>query len=120
RIETIHGVVNRNGVPFEGEGEVAGPGVGSSHIGPRVRVEELQALAEILWQLKPDTADEPVSATLARRQVQNITVGRLVPLDTRWRAEQWPDRPETTLDPDYEESITLAQQTFEQLSEGRA
>jgi len=120
RIDTIHGVVHLNGVPFEGEGEVAGLGVDSIHIGTRVRVEELQALAEILWQLKPDTADEPVSATLARRQVQNITVGRLVPLDTRWRAEQWPDRPETTLDPDYEESITLAQQTFEQLSEGRA
>jgi len=57
---------------------------------------------------------------LARRQVQNITVGRLVPLDTRWRAEQWPDRPETTLDPDYEESLALAQQTFEDLSEGRS
>jgi len=120
RIDTIHGVVHLNGVPFDGDGEVAGLGVDSIHIGGRVRVDELQALAEVLWQLKPDAADEPVSAMLARRQVQNITVGRLVPLDTRWRAEQWPDRPETTLDPDYEESLALAQQTFEDLSEGRS
>ena len=120
RIDTIHGVVHLNGVPFDGDGEVAGLGVDSIHIGGRVRVDELQALAEVLCQLKPDAADEPVSAMLARRQVQNITVGRLVPLDTRWRAEQWPDRPETTLDPDYEESLALAQQTFEDLSEGRS
>jgi putative nucleotidyltransferase with HDIG domain len=120
RIDTIHGIVHLNGVPFDGDGEVPGLGVDSIHIGDGVRVDELQSLAEVLWQLKPEAADEPVSAALARRRVQNITIGRLVPLDTRWRAEQWPDRPETTLDADYEESLVLAQQTFEQLSEGRS
>jgi putative nucleotidyltransferase with HDIG domain len=43
-----------------------------------------------------------------------------VPLDTSWRAHQWADRPAGALDPDYEESLALAQQTFEELSTGRA
>jgi len=42
-----------------------------------------------------------------------------VPLDTRWRARQWPDRPENIIDPDYEESLSLAQQAFDRLSDDR-
>jgi putative nucleotidyltransferase with HDIG domain len=120
RIDIIHGVVHLNGVPFPGDVETYALGVDSIHIADRVRVDELLALAEVLWQLKSDNGDEPASAGLARRRVENITVGRLVPLDTRWRAEQWPDRPQEALDPDYEESLALAERTFDQLAEGRS
>jgi putative nucleotidyltransferase with HDIG domain len=61
-----------------------------------------------------------VSARLERRQVSNITVGRLVALDTSWRSGQWPDRPERIADPDYAESLALAEETFDQLSHGRS
>jgi len=120
RIDIIHGVVHLNGVPFPGDVDAHALGVDSIHIADRVRVDELLALAEVLWQLKSDNGDEPASAGLARRGVENITVGRLVPLDTRWRAEQWPDRPQDALDPDYEESLALAERTFDQLAEGRS
>jgi hypothetical protein len=60
-----------------------------------------------------------VSQQLSRRGVHNISVGRLVPLDTRWRARQWPDHPHHVLDPDYEQSLLMAQQAFEQLAEDR-
>src|SRR4029079_8768339 len=39
---------------------------------------------------------------------------KLLPLDTKWRAQQWPDAPTGPIDPDYAESLTMAQQTFEQ------
>jgi putative nucleotidyltransferase with HDIG domain len=119
-IDVIHRVVHLNGVPCPGEGETPALGVDSIHIGGAVRAEELQSLAEVLWHLKPEASGEPVSAQLARRQVRNIAVGRLVPLDTSWRSEQWPDRPEHTVDPDYRESLNLAEQTFDQLAEGRS
>jgi putative nucleotidyltransferase with HDIG domain len=120
RIDIVQGVVHLNGIPFDGDSEVRGIGVDSIHFRSGVQPEELQALAEVLWQLKPDDAAEPVSVSLTRRQVRHITVGRLVPLDTSWRAHQWADRPAGALDPDYEESLALAQQTFEQLSTGHA
>jgi putative nucleotidyltransferase with HDIG domain len=120
RIDVVQGVLHLNGVPFEGDSDVRGIGVDSIHIASGVQPEELQALAEVLWQLKPDDVSEPVGVKLTQRQVRHITVGRLVPLDTSWRAQPWGDRPTGVLDPDYEESLTLAQQTFEQLSAGRA
>ena len=120
RIDIVHGVLHLNGVPFDGESDIRGIGVDSIHFRSGVQPEELLALAEVLWQLKPDDVAEPVSADLARRQVRHITVGRLVPLDTSWSAQPWADRPAGVLDPDYEESLLLAQETFEELSAGRA
>jgi putative nucleotidyltransferase with HDIG domain len=43
-----------------------------------------------------------------------------VPLDTRWRATQWPEAPTGPLDPSYEESLILTERTFADVSEGRA
>ena len=119
QIDIVHGVVHLNGIPFDGDSDVCGIGVDSVHVGSGVQPEELLALAEVLWQLKPGEVAEPVSVSLIRRQVRHITVGRLVPLDTSWQAQQWADRPAGALDPDYEESLALAQQTFEELSAGR-
>ena len=53
------------------------------------------------------------------RNVRHISLGRLIPLDTRWRAQQWPDAPTAPLDPDYAESILRAQQTFEDTAAGK-
>src|SRR5262249_57890405 len=66
-----------------------------------------------------DPGGEPVQALLTQRGVEHVSLGRLVPLDTRWRSRQWPDRPEHALDPDYEESLALAERAFEQLSTER-
>jgi len=126
QIDVIHGVVHLNGTPYAVDGardavpDATGLGVESVHIKNGVRTEEFQALAEFLWHLKPEADGEPVAAQLAKRHVDHISVGRIVPLDTRWRAQQWPDAPTGALDPDYEESLKLAQQTFEQLSSGRS
>ena len=63
--------------------------------------------------------DESVEAQLARHNVRHISLGKLVALDTRWRAQQWPDAPTGPLDPAYAESLLLAQQTFENTAAGK-
>ena len=55
------------------------------------------------------------NAQLSARGVTSISLGRLVPLDTRWRAQQWPEAPTGPLDPDYAESLALAEQTFDRI-----
>ena len=120
RIDVIRGVVHLNGVAYEGDGAAHNLGVDSIHIRAGFRIDELEAIADVLRRLRTDSGSETVGERLARRNVQHVTLGRLVPLDTAWRAHQWPDRPEGPLDPDYEESLTLAQQSFDELSAGRA
>lgn len=119
RIDIIRGVVHLNGVAFEGRGDAPGLGIDSLHIRQGVRAEEIAALADLLKRMKVDPDGEPFGQQLARRGVEHISVARLVPLDTRWRAHQWPDRPGGAIDPDYEESLGLAQQAFDELAAGR-
>lgn len=119
RIDIIRGVVHLNGVAFDGPGDALGRGIDSLHIRAGVREEEIAVTADVFRRMKADLDGEPVGQQLARRGVDHISVARLVPLDTRWRAHQWPDRPESALDPDYEESLVLAEQAFEQLSADR-
>ncbi len=124
RIDIIRGMVHLNGVSFESSDqlqaqlarELAQLGVDSLHVRDGVTAEELRALAEFLWQ--PRSNNESVGAQLIRRNVTHITLGKLVPLDTRWRAQQWPDAPTGPLDPDYAESLLLARHTFERTAEG--
>jgi putative nucleotidyltransferase with HDIG domain len=118
-IDVIGGVAHLNGVAFEGRADLPAGGVDSLHIHPGVTDEEIATTAEFLKRVKIEPDAEPLAQQLARRGVEHISVGRLVPLDTRWRARQWPDRPEGALDPDYEESLNLAQQAFQQLSDRR-
>lgn len=126
QLDVIHGVVHLNGTPYAPDGardaaqDAHNLGVESIHIRAGVRTDEFHALADFLWHLKPEADGEPIGSQLAKRHVDHISVGRLVPLDTRWRAQQWPDGPTGPLDPDYEESLKLAQQAFEQLSSGRS
>jgi putative nucleotidyltransferase with HDIG domain len=126
RIDVIRGSVHLDGVSFDGEDQGAAQtvqdlsalGIDSLYIREGVRIEELYALAEFLWQ--PRSTEEPVDAQLARRNIHHVTIGRIVPLDTRWKARQWPDAPTGPLDPAYAESLLLAQQAFENASAGKA
>jgi HD-GYP domain-containing protein (c-di-GMP phosphodiesterase class II) len=118
RIDVVRGVVHLNGVPIEGQSDGHTFSVDSLHIHAGVQPEEIATAAEVLRR-SGDDAREPVSEQLRHRGVRNVSVGRLVPLDTRWRSRQWPDHPQHVLDPDYEESLLMAQQAFEQLAEER-
>jgi len=118
-LDVIRGVVHLNGVASDTRSDGYGLAIDSLHVHAGVRPEEIGAVAEFLSRAKIDPQGEPVRAQLARRGVEHVSVGRLVPLDTRWRSRQWPDRPEQVLDPDYEESLALAQHAFDQLSSDR-
>jgi putative nucleotidyltransferase with HDIG domain len=126
RLDIIHGQVHLDGTCFRSDAggqkevvrEITDLGIDSIHIRPGVSREELHALSEFLWQLK-DVPQQFLDVQLAKRNVHHISVGRLVPLDTRWRATQWPDAPTGPLDPDYEQSVALTQQTFEDVAAGK-
>jgi len=92
-------------------------GVDSIHITRGVELEEFLAVAEFLWQYSG--SGDNVATQLASRNVRHISLGRLIPVDTRWRAQKWPDAPTAPLDADYAESIHRAQQTFEDAAAGK-
>jgi putative nucleotidyltransferase with HDIG domain len=125
RIDVIRGDVFLDSVPTSTEGQanlqlleqLTALGIDSIHITRGVELEEFLAVAEFLWQFSG--AGDSVAAQLASRNVRHISVGRLVALDTRWRAQQWPDAPTAPLDPDYAESLLRAQQTFEDTAAGK-
>jgi putative nucleotidyltransferase with HDIG domain len=91
---------------------------------PGVTEQELLATARFLWQRKDqgDTHDgatgPSIERQLAERGVTHISLGRLLPLDTRWRAHTWPEAPVGPLDPDYAESLARAADTFERVELG--
>jgi putative nucleotidyltransferase with HDIG domain len=126
RIDIIHGNVHLDGVSFDGADqatvqiikELSELGIDSLYIKEGVETEELRLVAEFLWQPRKD--NESVEAQLAQRNIRHISLGRLVALDTRWRAQQWPDAPTGPIDPAYAESLLLAQQTFENTAAGKS
>jgi putative nucleotidyltransferase with HDIG domain len=52
--------------------------------------------------------------------VSHVSFGRIVPLDTRWRAPHWEDGPAQPLEPSYGEALTRAEQAFETVASGRS
>jgi len=127
QIDVIHGDVLLDGVSFgrdqqanaQAIRELSDLGIDSIHIREGVDTDELRAVAEFLWRFKPSADGGPMDGQLARRGVRHISLGRLVPLDTRWRAQQWPDAPTGPLDPAYEESLTRMEQAFDTVASGR-
>ena len=125
RIDVIRGDVFLDSVPTSTEGQanqqllnqLTALGVDSIHITRGVELEEFLAVAEFLWQFSG--SGDSVATQLASRNVRHVSLGRLIPLDTRWRAQQWPDAPTVPLDADYAESILRAQQTFEDAAAGK-
>lgn len=127
RIDIIRGDVHLDGVAYRPDSqrteqivnELTDLGVHSIHIHRGIEPEELRTTAEFLWQMKEGSQDESVEAQLARRNIRHVSLGRIVPLDTRWRAMEWLDAPAGPLDPSYSESLALAEQTFEAVGTGR-
>ena len=125
-IDIIRGDVFMDGVSFGRDDpataqvvrELSDLGIDSIHIHEGVSRDELLAIAEFLWQVR-DLHTEPVEVQLARRDIRHISLGKIVALDTRWSSRQWPDAPTGTLDPDYAESLVLAQETFENTAAGK-
>jgi putative nucleotidyltransferase with HDIG domain len=127
RIDVLQGDVHLDGVSFGRDQpahaqvirEFSELGIDSIHIREGVEADELRAVAEFLWQLTVSPDGEPMDAQLLRRNVRHISLARLVPLDTRWRTQEWPDAPTGPLDPAYEESLARAEETFDTVASGR-
>jgi putative nucleotidyltransferase with HDIG domain len=125
RIDVIQGDVFLDGVASSGEhdanrqllSQLSALGVDSIHIHQGVQRDEFLAVAEFLWQYTK--SGDSMAAQLAARNVRHITLGRLLPLDTRWRTQQWADTPTGPLDPDYAESLILAQKAWEDTVAGK-
>jgi putative nucleotidyltransferase with HDIG domain len=125
RIDVIRGDVFLDGVASESEGQASQQllsqltalGIDSIHIHEGVQRDEMLAVAEFLWQYTE--SGESMAAQLAARNVQHISLGRLLPLDTRWRMQKWSDAPTGPLDPDYAESLMMAQKTWEDTASGK-
>jgi len=124
-LDVVRGQAHVNGLPFRADSDTQAQALREltdrtqfiviTHAG--VTREELLALSEFLWQFKA-APGEPVEAQLSRRNIHHISLGRLLPLDTRWRAAQWADAPSGPLDPDYEESLALTERTFDAAAAG--
>lgn len=127
-IDVIRGDVHLDGVAFRDDGtataqtirELASLGVDSLHITAGVERDEIRLAAEFLDQIKDNASGEALETRLAARGIRHMTFGRLVPLDTRWRARQWPDAPPPPLDPLYAQSLVAAEQTFDTVASGGA
>ena len=127
RLDVIHGDAHLDGLSFRHDSEantriikeLTALGIDSIHISRGVTPDDLLKLSGFLWDLKDGNGGGTMAAQLVTRAIRHISLARLVPLDTRWRAEQWAEAPKDIYDPDYAESIDLMQQTFEQVQEGR-
>jgi putative nucleotidyltransferase with HDIG domain len=127
QLDIIHGEVHLDGVSFRQDSdsqsqivrEMSELGIDSIHIRRGVSRDELQALAEFMWSLKDAPATEPMEVRLARRHIHHVSLGRLVPLDTRWATREWPDAPSGPLDPAYAESLALTERTFDNVASGK-
>ena len=127
RLDVIHGDAHLDGFSFRHDSEantriikeLTALGIDSVHISRGVTPDDLLKLSGFLWDLKDGSGGGTMAAQLGTRAIRHISLARLVPLDTRWRAEQWAEAPKDIYDPDYAESIDLMQQTFEQVQEGR-
>jgi putative nucleotidyltransferase with HDIG domain len=81
--------------------------------------DELRRAAEFIDAVDESTG-EPITERLAARGISHISFGRIVALDTRWRALQWGEQPPAPLHPSYAEALTRAEETFETVASGRA
>ena len=126
QVDIVRGDVHLDGDAFRQESrahahliaELTDIGVHSLRIEAGVTQPELRAAAEFLWRFDGRTGGEAVAEQLARAGVRHVTLGRIVPLDTRWQTRQWPDGPQGPVDPAYEEALVMAQSAFHQVSSG--
>jgi putative nucleotidyltransferase with HDIG domain len=127
-LDVIRGEVHLDGIAFRDEAtatataqtlrELASLGIDSVHIAAGVERDEIRLAAEFLDRLKDNSSGTTLELRLAARGVRHISFGRIAPIDTRWRAREWPDAPTTPLDPIYAQSLDAAQQAFETVASG--
>ncbi len=126
-IDVIHGDAHVGGLTFRRDAdadrrilaELAELGIDSVHIDAGVTRDELVALSEFLWRLRDAPAPKSIDAELADLGIRHVRLGKLLALDTRWRAEPWPDSPADVADPAYAESLDLMQRTFDDVAAGK-
>jgi putative nucleotidyltransferase with HDIG domain len=127
QVDVIHDTVHLDGTAFRADGaaseqilrELQELGVDSVRLDRGVTRDDLHGAARFLWQAKDHGSSRSIEAQLAALGIRHVSFGRLVPLDTRWRARQWPDEPTGPLDPAYEESLLRARDAFESVAAGR-
>lgn len=98
--------------------ELTDLGIHSLRIESGVTDAELRAVAEFLWKFDGQHSGDAVRERLSRAGVAHVTLGRIVPLDTRWPSRAWPDGPTGPVDPAYEEALVMAQAAFHRVSSG--
>ncbi|MGE5360635.1 MAG: HD-GYP domain-containing protein [Bacteroidales bacterium] len=94
-------------------------GIHSIEMRPGVTRQELATVADFMWRARGAGDGEPIERQLDQRGVRHVTLGRIVPLDTRWRGDEYPEAPTGPIDPDYAQSLDMAQKTFDTVSAGR-
>lgn len=127
-IDIIHEQLHVNGVVCLSDGassaqavrELSELGTHSVEIRAGLQPDELRRAAEFLATAADGSTDEPIADRLAAAGVSHVSFGRIVALDTRWRAPQWEDGPSQPLEPSYGEALTRAEQAFETVASGRS
>ena len=127
-VDIIHEQLHVNGVPCLTDGasssqavrELSELGAHSVEIRAGLQPDELRRAAEFLASAADDSTGEPITDRLAARGSSHISFGRIVALDTRWRAPQWDDGPSQPLEPSYGEALTRAEQAFDTVASGRS
>lgn len=126
QVDVVRGDVHIDGSPFRQESrthaqhiaELTDIGVHSIRIECGVTAAELRATAGFLWTFDGRHGGDAVRERLAQVGVHHVTLGRIVPLDTRWVSRAWPDAPAAPIDPAYEEALVMAQSAFNRVSSG--
>ena len=126
QVDVVRGDVHVDGDSFRHESrahahlidELTEIGVHSIRIDSGVTAEELRATAEFLWQFDGRHGGDTVRERLSKAGVKNVTLGRIVPLDTKWPSRAWPDAPTGPIDPAYEEALVMTQEAFARVSAG--
>jgi putative nucleotidyltransferase with HDIG domain len=126
QVDIVRGDVHVDGDAYRQESrahahliaELTEIGIHSIRIEAGVDAAELRATAEFLWNFDGTHGGDAVRERLSRAGVGHVTLGRIVPLDTRWATRAWPDGPTGPIDPAYEEALVMAQSTFSTVSAG--
>ncbi len=125
QVEVIHDDIYLNGVVCSYKRQLTAPivaalaeaGVNSLHILPGVEPEELLAATQFLSPRKLHP-DGDTDRQLQERQINRISLKKLVPLDTSWRMRHWNERPTGPMDPAHAEALSVAESVFEDVAAG--
>ena len=115
-IEITGGTVHLDGRPLHHEPipaarELADFGISSFRFFQGLEPAEVRIMIDVL-QTRAFNDGELADGSIDP-QLRNVELARLVPLDTTWRGHEWASEPAGQLDPDYAESLRLAQATFD-------